>query len=170
MFAGKLEDRERRFAEEYVVDLDRERAVIAAGYSAKDARNYAWKLLQRPHVAEYVRYLKAEQSGRTAITADFVLNSILETVQRCRGGIEEVETEGGTITKQYDYDPKSALKGLELLGKHLKIFTDVSEQKHTFTQMPSVMVGDPVPDPETGKPKMIPLTFNVGSDPNNTGN
>jgi phage terminase small subunit len=168
MFVGKLSDKERRFAEEYCVDFDRERSAIAAGYSEGSARQLAWQLLQRPQVAEYIRFLKAEQTARTKINADYVLQTIIETVERCRGGVEKIEIEDGEQIKEFPYDPKSALKGLELLGKHLKIFTDVSEQKHTFTQMPTVMIGDPTPDPETGKPKMTALTFNVGSDPNGT--
>jgi phage terminase small subunit len=189
MFAGKLNDKERRFAEEYIIDLDRSRALQAAGYSAENYSSYAYELLQRPQIAEYIQYLKAEQLKRTTITADRVLNELArmafldpskivsideggrvvltptgmlsEDDRRCISEISE--TKDGIRVKMTD--KKGAL---ELLGKHLKIFTDVSEQKHTFTQMPTVMIGDPTPDPETGKPKMTALTFEVGSDPNGT--
>lgn len=187
MLAEKLNDKERRFAEEYIIDLDRARAVKAAGYSHESPNSYAYELLNRPHVAEYIQYLKAEQSQRTRITADRVLNELARMAFLDPSKIVSVD-EGGKIvitpTNMLSEDDRRCISeiaetkdgirvkmtdkrgALELLGKHLKIFTDVSEQKHTFTQMPSVMVGNPIPDPETGEPKMTALTFNVGSDPN----
>lgn len=187
MFAERLNDKERRFAEEYIIDLDRARAVKAAGYSHENPNSYAYELLQRPHIAEYIQYLKAEQSQRTRITADRVLNELARMAFLDPSKIVSID-EGGKVvitpTEMLSEDDRRCVAeiaetkdgirikmtdkrgALELLGKHLKIFTDVSEQKHTFTQMPSVMVGSPVADPETGQPKMTALTFNVGSDPN----
>lgn len=176
MLAERLTEKERRFCEEYTVDFDRSRAVLAAGFDTKHPAQYAWELLQKPQVEEYLQYLKSEQSHRTKINADYVLRNIVETLERCSQEIEplrdrkgrhvEVENKQGEFAKAYVFDSKGVLKAAELLGKHLKIFTDVSEQKHTFTQMPSVMIGTAQKDEETGETKMQALVFNVGSEPN----
>jgi len=176
MLADLLSDKERRFCEEYAVDFDRKRAMIAAGYSGENLNQMAWQVLQRSHVEEYLQFLKSEQSHRTKINADYVLKTIVETMERCSQEIEpfrdrtgrhvEVETKDGEYAKAYVFDARGVLKGAELLGKHLKIFTDVSEQKHTFTQMPSVLVGTAKINEQTGEQEMTALVFNVGSDAN----
>ena len=38
-----------------------------------------------------------------------------------------IETEDGLIAPAYKYDASNALKGYELIGKHLKLFTDKHE-------------------------------------------
>ena len=40
----KLNDRQRRFADEYLIDLNAERAAIRAGYSKRYARGNAYKM------------------------------------------------------------------------------------------------------------------------------
>ncbi|UYZ85589.1 terminase small subunit [Entomomonas sp. E2T0] len=76
------------------------------------------------------------RSERTEITADYVLNAIKETVERCMqakpiidatGKPVMVELSNGEFAPAYKFDANSALKGYELLGKHLKLFTDKHE-------------------------------------------
>jgi phage terminase small subunit len=38
-----------------------------------------------------------------------------------------VETPDGSLLPAYTFEPQSVLKGAELLGKHLKLFTDKTE-------------------------------------------
>src|SRR5262245_41685739 len=69
----ELNPNQRRFVEEYLVDLNGKRAAIAAGYSAKNAAQIAWQLLHNGRVARAVREAMAARSKRTQITADRVL-------------------------------------------------------------------------------------------------
>lgn len=68
-----MTQREERFCEEFLVDLNGTRAAIRSGYSSKTAYSIAHELLQKPHIAAYVEQLKVERSTRTRITADRVL-------------------------------------------------------------------------------------------------
>ena len=69
----ELNANQRRFVEEYLIDLNGKRAAQAAGYSAKHAAQIAWQLLRKGRVAKAVRDAMAARSRRTHITADRVL-------------------------------------------------------------------------------------------------
>jgi phage terminase small subunit len=111
--AAGLNPRQQRFVEEYLVDLNATAAYIRAGYVARGngAEVNASKLLRHPKVAEAIQAGMAARSARTGLTAKYVL----ESIQRLA---ENAEREG---------DVKAALKGHELLGKHLKLFVDKVE-------------------------------------------
>lgn len=102
---------EDRFVEEYVVDGNGARSARAAGYATKGANDMAYTLLRKPHVKVALAKALKEQQARTQITADAVLNRIKRIAEKAEGA--------------GDYGP--ALRGQELLGKHLKLFTDKIE-------------------------------------------
>lgn len=63
----------KRFAEEYIVDLNAAQAAIRAGYSARTAKQIGQENLTKPDLQEYIQNLMDERSKRTEITADMVL-------------------------------------------------------------------------------------------------
>lgn len=70
---GKLNPRQRRFVDEYLIDLNGTQAAIRAGYSEKTARMIATEILAKPYIQEEIeRRMKARQE-RTEITQDMVL-------------------------------------------------------------------------------------------------
>lgn len=71
-----LTDKQARFVEEYLVDLNATQAAIRAGYSAKSADKIGNELLGKTVVAAAVRAAQAERSKRTQITADWVLERL----------------------------------------------------------------------------------------------
>ena len=71
-----LNDKQRRFAEEYVVDLNATQAAIRAGYSPKTARFIGAENLTKPNIAEYVEELKEARAERTKVTADKVVKEL----------------------------------------------------------------------------------------------
>ncbi len=77
----KLYPKQKRFAEEYVLDLNGTNAAIRAGYSKRTAEQIAYQLLQKPLVLQYIAKLQAERSKRTNIDADYVLNRLAEIDQ-----------------------------------------------------------------------------------------
>lgn len=131
-----LTAKQRRFVDEYLIDLNATQAAIRAGYSAKTAQEQSSRLLSNVMVRQYLELRTKEREKRTVITQDFVLETILETVQRCRqvspvldraGNQVYVETPNGEEAPAFAFDAKNVLKGLELLGKHLKVFSDKDE-------------------------------------------
>ena len=126
--ASLKDERQIRFVEEYLKDLNATQAAIRAGYSEKTARSQGARLLTNVDIEEAIQKAKEERSERTKIDQDYVLTSIQKVVERCmqiapveNGMIEDAE---GQLAQAFVFKEQGALKGLELLGKHLGMFTE----------------------------------------------
>ncbi|ONN71719.1 terminase small subunit [Pseudomonas oryzihabitans] len=131
-----LTAKQQRFVDEYLVDLNATQAAIRTGYSPKTAEQQASRLLSNVKVREYLAQKQQSRQQRTEITQDYVLKTIVEVVERCRqhepvldrsGKQVYVDTPDGDQAPAYTFDAKNVLKGLELLGKHLRLFGDKDE-------------------------------------------
>lgn len=131
-----LTPKQALFVQEYLVDLNATQAAIRAGYSEDTAGAIGHENLTKPEIAEAIQSAMDQRASRTKITADYVLSTVYEVVERCKqatpvldrhGMPVLVETATGTLAPAYVFDSKSALKGAELLGKHLKLFADRTE-------------------------------------------
>ncbi|MBX0289709.1 terminase small subunit [Hymenobacter sp. HSC-4F20] len=76
--ASKLNLKQQRFCEEYIIDLNATRAAKEAGYSARTAYSIGNENLSKPEIQEYIQQLVKERSQRTEITADMVLKRFWE--------------------------------------------------------------------------------------------
>ena len=106
----KLTEKQKRFCEEYLIDLNATQAAIRAEYSAKTAYSMGQRLLKNVEVQKYISQLQNSQSERTQITADTVLKELKKIA------LADTEITG-----------KEKIKALELLGKHLGMFSDKIE-------------------------------------------
>jgi phage terminase small subunit len=106
----ELTRKQQAFVNEYLVDLNATKAAERAGYSAKTAYSIGQENLKKPAIAQAVESAMEERAERTQITQDYVLSGIKAVVEATR-----------------KEKPDTALKGYELLGKHLKLFTDKHE-------------------------------------------
>lgn len=73
---ARLTERQQRFCDEYLIDLNATQAAIRAGYSEKRASEQAYQLLQKTTVQDYIRKKKMERIERTEITQDMVLREL----------------------------------------------------------------------------------------------
>ena len=71
-----LSAKQKRFCEEYLIDLNCTQAAIRAGYSPKTAYAIGEENLKKPDVWKTVRQMMDERSARTEITADQVLREL----------------------------------------------------------------------------------------------
>ena len=131
--AVELTPRQSRFVDEYLIDLNATQAAIRAGYSEKTAFATGHENLRKPKIADEIQRRMDERSDRVKIDADFVLQGIARNIARCEQGSPivdrsgepvMVETPDGDLAPAWRYDATNALKGYELLGKHLKLFTE----------------------------------------------
>lgn len=69
-----LTPKQRRFADEYVVDLNATQAAIRAGYSARTAAQQGHELLRKPEIAALI----SEHAGRALGKAEVTVARVLE--------------------------------------------------------------------------------------------
>lgn len=71
--ASPLTDKQQRFVEEYLVDLNATQAAIRAGYSSDTAGAIGHENLKKPEIHAALAIARKAQQERTAITADQAL-------------------------------------------------------------------------------------------------
>lgn len=121
---AKLNDRQVRFCEEYLIDLNAMQSAIRAGYSEKTAKQMGSENLSKPDIANYIAELKAKRSAETKIDAAWVLASLKRVHDRCMQE-EAITDRDGAPTGEYKFEHSGANRALELIGKH----TDVQAYK-----------------------------------------
>ena len=124
----KLSAKQILFVSEYLIDLNATQAAIRAGYSKKTAQRIGSENLSKPLIhLEIVRKLK-KTTDKLDISAEYVLSSLKNVAERCQQ-TEPILDNKGKPTGEYKFDSSGANKSLELIGKHLKLFTEVHEIK-----------------------------------------
>ena len=126
-----LTSKQECFVAEYLVDLNATQAAIRAGYSKTTAHAIGQENLRKPIIAAEVARAQAERSARTNVTQDYVLESIVSAMERCKqaeavtdrhGTPVMVKTPTGDLAPAYTFNAAGVFKGAELLGKHLGLF------------------------------------------------
>lgn len=125
-----LNDKQKSFCEEYIIDLNATQAAVRAGYSEKTARQAASRMLSHVNIQKYLAELKQKRVERLEITQDFVLKNLVEVLMGCKKEVPIVNAKGQVIGEGM-YDPKAANKSIELLGSHVDLFikkTDITSK------------------------------------------
>ena len=143
--ARKLTDKQKRFVEEYLIDLNATQACIRAGYSQKNAKQIGSELLDKTRLQ--IDSALAERSKRTGINQDRIVQ---ELARIAFVKITDVIDEDGEIRRDASDDDlaciesvkikesdnqfggsterevklASKMKALELLGKHMGMWND----------------------------------------------
>lgn len=164
---AKLNERQERFCNEYLIDLNATQAAIRAGYSEKTAAAQAARLLTNVNIQTYIQQRKRDRVERTEITQDMVIQelaliafsnaadyaAVVERQAMIEGVLlfdddgnpvmyrtvepvltaeltEEQKRALSVIKKGrdgFEIKPYDKVRALELLGKHLGMFTDKVE-------------------------------------------
>ena len=140
------------FVREYLIDLNAAKAATRAGYSAKTEQRAAeigYQLIHKTPVQAAIQAEMDKRAERVEITADYVLETIRDTVERCRqvrpvldskGERVMVETPDGTLAPAYTFDPNAVIKGCDLLGKNLNLWKDVGSKDNPLTGAVTVVM------------------------------
>src|SRR4051812_12343972 len=141
-----LNDRQRRFVEHYLVDLNATQAAIRAGYSAATANQIGARLLANVKVAAAIAEAQAARSRRTEVTADRVVLELARVAfgdprrvmswgpggGKLRPSAELADEEAAIVAEVGETTTKDGgslrvktvdkLGALRLLGQHLGMF------------------------------------------------
>lgn len=155
----RLTDKQERFCQEYLVDLNATQTAIRAKYSEKTARQIGQENLSKPNIQERIAELMKDRSQRTKVTQDMVIQELALIGFSDIAELLEIEEGGLIIAKKFDeipegktrvlkaikedriiretakgdemvihdkirYETWDKIRALELLGKHLNIFTE----------------------------------------------
>jgi len=123
----KLRPKQELFIQYYMISLNATESAIKAGYKEKTAFVIGYENLKKPYIAKEIETRLAKRATDNGITADYVLQGIKAIADR--EGIREGDQ----------------LKALELLGKHLKLFTEKIE---VDANVKTITVKEPVWDDE----------------------
>ena len=136
--------KQKRFVEEYLIDLNATQAAIRAGYSPETAGAIGAENLKKPEIKSRIDKAMAERSRRTGVSADRVIQELArigfakltdvvnpETAEirkdaseddlACIQSVKIKPGEFGTEREVKMYDKRAALVDL---GKHRGIFND----------------------------------------------
>lgn len=140
--------KQKRFVEEYLIDLNATQAAIRAGYSPDTAKSIGSENLTKPDIQARIAKAMAERSKRTGVNADRVVTELAKIAFVNASDVIDADT----ATLRPDATPEDTaaiqsvkvktfgedglereikmadkLKALELLGKHLGMFKDKVE-------------------------------------------
>lgn len=144
----KLTDKQKRFIEEYLIDLNATQAAIRAGYSERTAYSIGEENLKKPEIKRAIDEAQLNRSSRVQITQDDVIRMLIENIEKSSGTKQVVITQTrksedgefvGDDVAQFVYEPSSVNKALELLGKHLGMFKDKLDVTTGDKPLPTVI-------------------------------
>ena len=124
-----MNKKQKKFADEYLIDTNATQAAIRAGYSEKTAYSQGQRLLKKDEVKNYIK-TKAEEVHNDKIADATEVMMYLTSVLRGESSSEVIVVEGCgdgySEARAVDKAPdeKERLKAAELLGKRYGIFTD----------------------------------------------
>jgi len=180
-----LTNKQQRFIEEYLVDLNATQAAIRAGYSAKTAGVIGYENLTKPQIKEALAEARQKLAERTAVSAERVIReyarlafvdprsiftwgpggvAVKDSAELsaddavCVLEVSHEVTEAGTKVRVKVHDKKAAL---EALAKHLGLFEKDKEQKGPVAIR---VIYDDLPDEEINR-RLNALLQEAGSPP-----
>lgn len=130
---AKLTDKQKRFVDEYIIDLNATSAAIRSGYSKKTAYSIGQRLLKKVEIQELIQNRMSEKEKNTIASQDEIL-SFLTSVMRgeVRDQIPLLSGDGyQSLTDLDETNPKDRIKAAELLGKRYALWTDKKEIEGT---------------------------------------
>lgn len=164
--------KQKRFVEEYLIDLNATQAAIRAGYSPETAYSIGSENLKKPEIRARIEEAMAERSKRTGVNQDRIIMELAkigflnpkdlvnfdeatvkeEAAEEDLAAIASVRVkrfptkDGEGIEREIKMYDKS--KALELLGRHLGMFKDkvevsgLEEEKKKLDDILLQMSGD----------------------------
>lgn len=121
----KLSIKQKRFADEYIINGNATQSAIKAGYSKKYAATNTDKLLKNTNIKNYIDERLKELEDKAIAKQEEVLQYLTSVM---RGEHEEEVLygvgEGVQSTRHVEVGAKDRIKAAELLGKRYGTWTD----------------------------------------------
>ena len=124
-----MTEKQKKFADEYIIDCNATRAAIRAGYSEKTAYSAGQRMLKNVEIKAYIEGQLDKISSEKIANATEVmeyLTSVLRGESKSEVVVVEGTGDGYSEARTMDKSPdeKEKLKAAELLGKRYGLFKD----------------------------------------------
>lgn len=124
-----LTEKQKRFADEYLIDLNATQAAIRAGYSEKTARQIGAENLTKPFIKTYIDEQMTKKEDQLIAKQDEILK-YLTSVLRGESQSAEIAVEGRgdgyseAIIIKKEPSEKERLRAAEMLAKRYGLLND----------------------------------------------
>ena len=112
--------KQKRFADEYLIDLNATQAAIRAGYSEATASEIGYKLVHNSSVAAYIAERGESIATKLGLSVEYVLGTTKDIIDK-------------TKPLRHSENASVAMKGLDLVGKHLKLWDNDDKKQQSVT-------------------------------------
>ena len=151
---NSLTNKQKAFVREYLIDLNGTQAALRAGYKKDSAAVVGCENLKKPNIQQAIQEEMSKREERTRVTQDKVVKELAKIAfsnmrsfvewgpnsvklkessqisdddSACVSEVTQSATQYGNTIKLKLHDKKAAL---ELLGRHLGMFSDVIKNVH----------------------------------------
>ena len=139
-----MTEKQKRFCDEYLIDLNATQAAIRSGYSAKTAKQIGQQNLTKLDIQEYINKRLAEKEAELIADQDEILRTLTRVLRRqemdtvvvtCKERSSKYDEKGKKVTIEKEVPQLVQVptkvsdlnKAAELLGKRYALFTDKVE-------------------------------------------
>lgn len=127
---ANMTPKQKRFCDEYLIDLNATQAAIRAGYSEKTAYSIGVENLKKPEIKNYIAERMAEKESELIADQDEVLQYLTSVMRgKTQSSVLALCGDGCQEVIEKNPDEKERLKAAELLGKRYGLYTEKVEQQ-----------------------------------------
>lgn len=136
-----MTEKQKRFCDEYLIDLNATQAAIRAGYSEKTAAVIGIENLRKPNISEYIKKRMSEKETQLIADQDEVLQTLTRVLRRqepdtvvvtCKERRSGYDENGKKVTVEKEVPQLVQVptrvsdlnKAAELLGKRYGLYTE----------------------------------------------
>ena len=162
-----ISERQKKFCDEYIIDLNGKQSAIKVGYSEKSAESLASRLLKNDKVKQYLAIIRAKVQERVEVRQDEILRilkdmafaDVTETMELtfteikqlpkalrlCIASHKKTETKelSGSTKIMYEIKFIDKIRAIDMLNKHIGFYDEDNKQKGT-----TIVVRRPTKDDE----------------------
>lgn len=107
-----LTEKQRRFVDEYLIDLNATQAAIRAGYSVKTAREQASQNLTKLNIQQAISEKMAERSKRTGVNQDRIVLELAKIA--FVNAADVIDSDDATIKAGATADDTAAIQSVKV--------------------------------------------------------